>query len=133
MGQAFYTDRLYRDITGALADFDKTLASLQSGQGAGGRFVRDPAGYQSFREAPTALRRSIAGWRGSELAASDRLYTEWNGRISSLIRAVDEFGAEPALSSPQLYDSLNGAAKQLGDALRDFRRDPGKFFRIQVF
>jgi phospholipid/cholesterol/gamma-HCH transport system substrate-binding protein len=132
-GQALYTDRLYRDIAGALADFDKTLARLQSGEGPGGRFLGDPAAYESFREAAAGLRRSIAGWRGSEFFASDRLYADWNGRIASLIGAVDEFNAGPALSSSQLYDDLNEASKQLGDALRNFRRDPKKFLRSKVF
>jgi phospholipid/cholesterol/gamma-HCH transport system substrate-binding protein len=132
-GQALYSDRLYRDIANTLAGFDKTLALLQSGQGPGGRFFRDPADYDSFLDAAAGLRRSIAGWRGSEFVSSDRLYTDWNGRISSLIRAVDEFNAGPALSSSQLYDSLNGASKQLGETLRDLRLDPKKFLRIQVF
>jgi phospholipid/cholesterol/gamma-HCH transport system substrate-binding protein len=132
-GQALYSDSLYRDIVGTLAGFDKTLADLQAGQNPGGRFLRDPAEYDSFRQAAVDLRRSIAGWRGSDLVASDRLYTDWNSRIASLIRAVDEFNAGPALSSSQLYDSLNGAAKELGETLRDLRSDPQKFLRIKVF
>jgi phospholipid/cholesterol/gamma-HCH transport system substrate-binding protein len=132
-GQALYSDRLHRDIFNTLAGFDKTLARLEAGQDPGGRFLRDPAEYQSLRAAAADLRRSIAGWRGSELVSSDSLYTDWNARISSLIRAVDEFNAGPALSSSQLYDSLNGAAKELGEALRDLRSDPKKFLRIKVF
>jgi len=132
-GQAFYTDRLYRDVTGALADFDKDLARLQSGQGPGGRLIHDPADYQSLLQTAAALRRSIAGWHASEFVAADGLYTEWNSRLSSFIQTVDRFGAQPALSSSQVYDSLNGAAKQLVDGLRDFRRNPKKFFRVQVF
>jgi len=132
-GQALYTDSLYRDIVGTLADFDKTLARLQSGQDPSARFFRDPAAYDSFREEAAGLRRSIAGWHESEFFASDRLYADWNGRISSLIRAVDEFNAGPALSSSQLYDDLNSASKQLGDTLRSFARDPQKFLRFKVF
>jgi phospholipid/cholesterol/gamma-HCH transport system substrate-binding protein len=133
LGQAFYTDSLYRKITGPLADLDKALAGLQSGQGAGGQLLRDPAGYESFRQAAVALRHSIAGWRGGELVASDRLYAEWNGRIASFIHAIDQFDAGPALSSSQPYDSLNAAASQLRDGLREFRSDPQKFLRVKVF
>jgi hypothetical protein len=32
-----------------------------------------------------------------------------------------------------LYDRLNGAAKEIGEPLRDFRSDPRKFLRIKVF
>jgi phospholipid/cholesterol/gamma-HCH transport system substrate-binding protein len=132
-GQALYSDRLYRDIVNTLAGFDKTLAALEEGQDPSGRFLRDPAEYNSFRQTAADLHRSIAGWRGSEIIDSDRLYTDWNGRIASLIRAVDEFNAGPAMNSSQLYDRLNGAAKEIGEPLRDFRSDPRKFLRIKVF
>jgi hypothetical protein len=132
-GQALYSDGLYREIVDTLAGFDKTLAALQAEDSPSGRFFRDPAQYESFRQAAASLRNSIAGWRASEFVASDRLYADWNGRISSLIRAVDEFNAGPALSSSQLYESLSGASKQLGETLRDLRSDPQKFLRIKVF
>jgi phospholipid/cholesterol/gamma-HCH transport system substrate-binding protein len=132
-GQALYSDSLYRDITDTLGGFDKTLALLEAGQGPGGQFLRDPAVYQSFRQMAADLRNSIAGWRGSDFAGSDRLYADWNGRIASLIRTVDEFNAGPALNSSQWYESLNGAAMQMGESLRDLRRDPQKFLRIKLF
>jgi phospholipid/cholesterol/gamma-HCH transport system substrate-binding protein len=132
-GQALYSDRLYRDMVATLAGFDKTLAGLQSGQSPSGRFFSDPAVYDSFREAAVNLRRSIAGWRGSQWLASDSLYTEWNDRISSLIRTVDEFSAAPALNSSQLYDSLNGAARQVSEGIRVFRSNPGKLLGTKVF
>ena len=132
-GQALYSDRLHRDIFNTLAGFDKALAALQAGQDPGGRFLRDPAEYDSLRQAAADLRRSIAGWRESELVNSDGLYTDWNGRIASLIQAVDELNAGPALGASQVYDSLNGAAKELSESLRDLRSDPQKFLRIKVF
>jgi phospholipid/cholesterol/gamma-HCH transport system substrate-binding protein len=133
MGQAFYTDTLFRDMVATLAGFDKTLAGLQSGQGPSGRFFSDPAGYDSFRQAAADLRKSIAGWRASEIMTSDSLYADWNRRVSSLIRAVDEFNAGPALTSSELYDSWNGAARQLGETIKDLRSDPRKFLRMKLF
>jgi hypothetical protein len=120
-------------MVGTLADFDKALARLQSGQGADGRFLRDPAQYESFRDTAVGLRRSIAGWRASDFFAADSLYTDWNARILSLIRTVDEFGAGPGFTSTQLYDSLNGSARGLGESLRDLRRDPQKYLRLKLF
>ncbi len=132
-GQALYSDSLYREIVSTLAGFDKTLAALEAGRDPSGRFLRDPAEYDSLRQGAIDLRRSIAGWRGSELVNSDGLYTDWNGRIASLIQAVDEWNAGPASGASQAYDSLNGAAKELSETLRDLRSDPRKFLRIKVF
>ena len=34
--------------------------------------------------------------------------------------------------NPQMYESLNGATREMHELMKDFRRDPKKFLRIQL-
>lgn len=133
VGQALYTDKLYRRISDPLLELERKLALLQSGQGAGGRFLRDPAQYDELLDAAAGVRRSVAELRSGAFMNSDDAYTAWNRSLTSLIRGVDEFNAGPLFNSTQAYDNLNGAAREFGETLRDFQRDPKKFLRMKVF
>src|ERR1035438_7536927 len=46
VGQALYTDALYRKVTEPLRQLDESLARLQSGQGTGGALLHDTQQYQ---------------------------------------------------------------------------------------
>ena len=94
-GQALYSDSLYREIVNPWPVSTRPWRPSKRAGTPSGRFLRDPAEYDSLRQGAIDLRRSIAGWRGSELVNSDGLYTDWNGRIASLIQAVDEWNAGP--------------------------------------
>jgi hypothetical protein len=64
---------------------------------------------------------------------SDRLYVEWNRSVMSLIQSVDEMNASPLFGTSQMYDNLNGFAREWRDTARDFREHPGRFLRLKVF
>ena len=127
------SDRLYRRVLEPLEKLDRSLADLQAGQGAGGRFLRDDAAYAQLREAATGLRDSAARLRASPLLSSDSLYADWTRRAGALIDAVAQFNSGPMLTSTQTYDALDGAARELGNTLHDFREDPKKYLRQKVF
>jgi phospholipid/cholesterol/gamma-HCH transport system substrate-binding protein len=133
VGRALYTDEAYRRISTPLLELDRTLARIQSGQGEAGRFLRDPAQYEQFRNAVADLRGSIAGFRDSNLVRSDALYTGWVRRVDAVIQTVDEANASPLLLTPATYDNLTGAMRELSGAMREFRRDPKKFLRKNIF
>jgi len=133
VGQAIYSDELFRSIHDPLAQLDQTLALIDSGQGPAGRLLRDTAQYQELLAGTQNLRRSIAGLRAAEFFQSDALYTDLSRSVTSLIRSVDDFNADPLMSTTEMSDNLNGFARELQDTVRDFRGDPRKYLRIKVF
>ena len=133
VGNALYTDRLYRRIGDPLARLERGLARLQSGQGDAGRFLRDPAQYEQLRSGAAELRRSIAAVRGQDFVRSDRLYADWNRALESLIRSVDRMNASPLLVRSDVYEGMNGASRELRNAVREFRETPAKFLRLGLF
>jgi hypothetical protein len=133
VGGLIYTDALHRKVIEPLRRFEQALVRLQAGQGAGGRFLEDPAQFEELRRAVAGLRESVAGWRTSEFMTSDAAYAAWNRSLASMIRAIDGFSAGPGFSSSLWYDNLNGAAREWREDLRDFHANPGKFLRAKVF
>jgi phospholipid/cholesterol/gamma-HCH transport system substrate-binding protein len=133
VGGLIYTDALYRKVIEPLRQFEEAFVRLQAGQGTAGRFLEDPAQFEELRHAVAGMRASVAGWRAGELTTSDAAYEAWNQSLASMIRAIDGFSAGPGFSSALWYDNLDGAARELRDALRDFHSNPGKFLRAKVF
>jgi hypothetical protein len=58
---------------------------------------------------------------------------EWNRMVTSLIRSVEEMNANSQLNRSEMYDSLNGLAKEVRDTVKEFREHPSKFLRINFF
>ncbi len=133
IGDVIYSDRLYRRISEPLAELDRKLARLQSGQGAGGKLRRDPAQYEQFRASAADLRRSIEKFQASEFVSSDRAYTDWNRLLTSAIAGVDAFNSSRGFSSTADYDNLAGMLDELRDRARDFRRDPKRYIHRKLF
>jgi hypothetical protein len=129
VGEALYTDKLYRQMMAPVVQLDQTLATLQSGQGAG-VYLRDSAQYDQLRATVTELRQTVAGFAGNPMLQSDEMYRGWTQTVAGLIRSVDDFSASPLLATSPDYDNLNGYVKELRDSIRDFRLHPQKYLRI---
>jgi len=133
VGQALYTDALYRQISEPLRRLDESLARLQSGQGTGGALLRDTQQYEQALAQVADLRRSIESLRGSEMMTSDGAYDNWTKQAEAIVRQVDEFHAGGMLTTTAVYDNLQGMAKELQAQGKDFRLDPRKFLRMKLF
>jgi phospholipid/cholesterol/gamma-HCH transport system substrate-binding protein len=133
VGQALYTDTLYRQITEPLRQLDESLARLQSGQGTGGALLRDTQQYEQALAQVADLRRSIESLHGAEMMTSDRAYRDWTRQAAAIVRQVDEFNAGPMLTTSAVYDNLQGMAKEFQATTREFRENPQKFLRIKLF
>jgi phospholipid/cholesterol/gamma-HCH transport system substrate-binding protein len=133
LGEALYTDRLYRKVSEPVILVDRTLSRLESGQGAAGEFLHDPAQFESLRKELSDLRKSIADLRGGTFVASDEAYVGWNRTAASLIKNVEEMNADPLFSTSDLYESLAGPAKEMRDMVKDFRQNPQKYLRLKMF
>jgi phospholipid/cholesterol/gamma-HCH transport system substrate-binding protein len=133
VGQALYTDAVYRQVSEPLHRLDESLARLQSGQGTGGALLHDARQYAQAQAQVADLRRSIGSLRGAEMLTSDAAYTEWTRRAAAIVRQVEEFGSGGMLATPALYDNLQGMAKELEEQGKEFRQNPRKFLRIKLF
>jgi hypothetical protein len=133
VGQALYTDALYRQITEPLRQLDKSLALLQSGQGTGGALLHDTLQYEQALAQVADLRRSIEDLHGSEMLTSDRAHNDWTRQVAAIVGQVDEFNAGGMLTTSAVYDNLQGMAKELQATTKEFRENPQKFLRIKLF
>jgi hypothetical protein len=133
VGEALYTDALYRKLIEPLRQLDESLARLESGQGTGGPLLRDTQQYEQARAQAADLRRSIASLHGAEMMTSPRAYDDWTRQAVALIQQVDEFNSSPMLTSSAVYDNLQGMARELQTTTREFRENPQKFLRIKLF
>jgi phospholipid/cholesterol/gamma-HCH transport system substrate-binding protein len=133
VGQALYTDALYRKLIEPLRQLDESLARLQSGQGTGGALLRDTQQYEQALAQVADLRRSIGSLHGAEMLTSPRAYDDWTRQTAALIRQVDRFNAGPMLTSSAVYENLQGMAKEVQTTTKEFRQNPRKFLRIKLF
>ena len=85
-----------------------------------------------MRAAAAELRDNTARLRASPFIASDAMYNDWTRRAGSVMDAVAQLTG-PMLVSTGTYDALEGAAREMRDALRDFRENPKKYLRMKVF
>jgi phospholipid/cholesterol/gamma-HCH transport system substrate-binding protein len=131
-GKEVYTERLYRRLLAPVTDLDQSLARLQAGQGAGS-WLRDSAQHDRWLSAVRGARESIEGIRASTFIQSDALWTSLNSWAQSFARSVDEFNSGPTFGSPQMYESWNGAARELERGMKDFREHPQKYLRLKIF
>src|SRR5579872_2209314 len=133
VGSALYTDRLYQQIREPIVQLDQALAKLQSGQGALGQALHDPAQFESALNDIQSLRKSIANLRAGDWMTSDESYAGWNRAVAGWIQNVDEMNSSPLFNTSEMYDNLAGAAREMQSSLRDFRENPRKFLRLKVF
>ncbi|HEY2017225.1 MAG TPA: MCE family protein [Bryobacteraceae bacterium] len=133
MGEALYSDKLFRQISDPLVALDRDLAQLQSGQGPAGQLLRDSAQYDQFQTSAQELRKTVTDLRASDVFKSDQAYNDWNRSLASLIQMVEQMNPDPLLTRSDTYENLNGMAKEFRDTLRDFRQDPRKYLRLKVF
>ena len=133
VGQALYTDTLYRQITEPLRQLDRGLAQLQAGQGSGGALLRDTRQYEQALTQAADLRRSIHDLRGAPMMTDERAYNDWTRQVNAIIDMVDQFNASPLLTNSAVYDNLAGVAKELQTTTKDFRENPKKYLRVRVF
>lgn len=135
LGSLLYGTDTYRDLSLALQRLDGDLAGIQAGHGTAGKLLLDPAAYEEARSQVAEIRRAVEDAGQSSFLASDELFVSLNRGVAALIRAVDGFnegnGAGQYLVNTQVYESLNGAAREMQSSLKEFRTDPRKFLRLR--
>jgi phospholipid/cholesterol/gamma-HCH transport system substrate-binding protein len=133
VGGLLYTDALYRNIHAPILQLDQKIAFLQSGQGELGRLLRDPAQFQQLRGMLQDLQKSIADARQADFMQSGDTYSGWSEAVASLSRQVDNVNSSRLLNAADVYESLNGAARETQKSIKDFRENPRKYLRLKIF
>ncbi|MEO7143257.1 MAG: MlaD family protein [Bryobacteraceae bacterium] len=141
-GKLIYDDQLYNDVRGSIARLDTLMDGLQQGQGTAGKLLKDPALYDDVRQTIGQVRTLLADLNAGKgtvgkLLKSDDLNNRIQATIARLDKTIDRVNSGEGtigqlLVNPALYDSMNGATKELHGLLQDFRRDPKKFLRIKL-
>lgn len=133
IGSLLYTDALFRKVQAPILQLDQKIALLQSGQGEMGRFLRDPAQFQQLRGMLQELQKTIADAHNADFMQSSQSYEGLSATVGSLTRQVDEINTSRMLNATDLYESMNGAAREVQRSVKDFRENPRKYLRMRVF
>lgn len=133
LGDALYTDRIYKQVRDPIVALDKQLAIMQSGHGSIGPMLRDTAEYESLMKTVKDLRTTVSGIGAGPFMRSDELYAGWSRTVAGFVQTIDRFNATPLMERTDVYESLNGMARDLASSLNDFRAHPQKYLRLKVF
>ena len=136
LGQALYTATMHDDLVQSLRQLDDRLMQLQSNP-----LLRDSAQYDQIRDQLGKIRNTLADLNagkgtGGALLTSDATYLDWTRRLAQWIRNVDELNSGEGsmgqmLSSAQMYESLNGALRELQTTMKELRQNPQRFLRVK--
>jgi phospholipid/cholesterol/gamma-HCH transport system substrate-binding protein len=140
---AVFSASLYSKWDKSFRGIDDTLAAIQRGEGAAGRLYASDARYNQLLAKVRELRKSIADFRaemaktGASLRDDEayrkftRLLASADQMLAALNRGEGRFGE--LLTSPQMYESLDGSLRNLDAFLKDFRANPRKYLRVKIF
>jgi phospholipid/cholesterol/gamma-HCH transport system substrate-binding protein len=143
VGQALFSDSLYRKFREPLLRADETLAAIQRGEGAAGRMFASDEQYNAFLRNLRDLRAMLAdaaagkGRLGPMLRDEAgyeklrKLLADTDAMIASLNAGEGKAGR--LLLNAQLYESLNGSLRSMQDLLKDLREHPQKYLRYKLF
>ncbi len=142
-GQFVFTTTLYATWDKSLRQIDDTLQSIQRGEGSAGHLYASDEQYNAMLSQVRDLRKSIGEFRANIAKAEPGLRDEQTyNKITQMLAVTDamisalnrgEGKAGDLLINPQLYESLAGSLKSLGEVLKDFNGNPQKYLRLKVF
>ncbi len=138
-GQAVFTTTLYATWDKSLKQIDDTMQAMQRGEGATGHLFASDEQYNTILGQVRDLRKSIGEFRADMAKAGPGLRDEETyNKITRMLAATDamisalnrgEGSMGELLTNPQLYESLQGSIRNLGEVLKDFNSNPQKYLR----
>ncbi len=132
-GSLISSDALYRQLTATIGNLDKTIAQVQSGQGAAGKMLRDSGQYDQLLSEVKQFRGALNKVGQNDLLQSDAAWVNANRTLATWIQNVDEINRNPALATTSTYENLNGTMLELQHTIRDFQANPRKYLRLKIF
>jgi phospholipid/cholesterol/gamma-HCH transport system substrate-binding protein len=132
IGPVLFSEKLYTDIRTYVANVDKTLASIQNGEGAAGRLFANDEQYDKLLRDLRDLRKSLADASAGSLLHDDAAYLRIRKNIAQTDELIAAFNTGRLLRDQQLYESLNGSLRDLEKLLADLRTNPQKYLRYKI-
>ena len=147
---ALINDRQLLDkFTGTVDRINSLIDDIQHGNGTIGLLVKDRAVYDNAQAAITDLRKSLdqvhtmladlnAGkGTAGKILKSDDLANQIHQTLAKLDTTIDKINSGQGtlgqlLVNPSLYESVDGATRELNGLLKDFRANPKKFLSIKL-
>ena len=136
LGQALFSDVMYKSMRERVLKLDTQLQSIQKGEGATGKLFASDEQYNKLLASLKDLHASIT--RMGPKLQSDAAYE----KVLKLLRDTDrmiltltvgEGATAKLLQNAKLYESLYGSLHGMEVLLKDFREEPQKYMRYQVF
>jgi phospholipid/cholesterol/gamma-HCH transport system substrate-binding protein len=142
-GNAVFSTSLYSKWDKSIRGIDDTLAAIQRGEGKAGQLYASDDQYNRILAKVRDLRKSIGDFQ-AQIAKTDaslqndeayqkltRTLAEMDRKLAAINRGEGQFGQ--LLTSPQMYESLNGSLNNINAFLKDFRANPRKYLRMKLF
>ncbi len=134
--QILFSPKLYDQIHKTVTETDKALAAIQNGEGTAGHLFTSDEQYDSLVRQMKGLRTSLADANASTMLHDDASYRRIVKAIAATDAAIESLNhgggrASELLSNPQLYESLNGSVRGLGEMLKNLQQNPRKYLRIK--
>jgi phospholipid/cholesterol/gamma-HCH transport system substrate-binding protein len=135
LGPALFSNTLYTRIRDYVASLDKTLSTIQRGEGAAGRlFARDQQ-YTDLLNELRDFRKGLAdAGRGLNDDSAYRSIRAMLAQTDATITALSagDGAAGRLLRDQQIYESLNGSLKSMKMLLEDLRVNPQHYLRYKI-
>jgi phospholipid/cholesterol/gamma-HCH transport system substrate-binding protein len=142
IGKIVHDPELYNQVETTLGRFDTVMAGLQNGQGSAGKFLKDEALYNDLHASVQQVNTLLTGLNkgqgtAGKLLKDDQLAKQMSETLTKIDTTIDKLNSGQGtigqlMVNPQLYDSVNGATREMHGLLRDFRANPKKFLRIKL-
>jgi phospholipid/cholesterol/gamma-HCH transport system substrate-binding protein len=142
LGKLINTDEFYDEAHATLTKLNKIADEINAGKGTAGKFLKDPKLYDDLSKSVNQLQAILddlnAGKGTAGMILKDpKIANQVSLTLDKVNTTIDRMNSGQGtigqlLVNPQLYDSANGATRELHELLKDFRANPKKFLRIKL-
>jgi phospholipid/cholesterol/gamma-HCH transport system substrate-binding protein len=135
VGQALFSTTLYSRVQDYVTGIDKTLASIQRGEGAAGHLFASDRQYTDLLKQLRDFRKSLAdAGKGLQDDAGYRAIRKMLAETDATLASMNagEGSTGRLLRDRQLYESLNGSLKGMRILLEDLKLNPQKYLKYHV-
>jgi phospholipid/cholesterol/gamma-HCH transport system substrate-binding protein len=142
IGHLINDNQFYDQLQNVVTQVQNLADGLQKGQGTAGMLLKDPKLYNDVNQTVDDLNTMLANLNAGkgtagELLKEDKIARQVSATLDKLNLTIDKVNSGQGtvgqlLVNPALYDSINGATRQLDGLLKDFRANPKKFLSIKL-
>lgn len=142
LSKLLYDDAVIEDVRRIFARVNQLMDGLDQGQGTLGKLLKDPALHDDLRKTLSEFRQVAVDLNAGKGTAGKLLKDEATiNQINQTIAKIDDLigrinSGQGTLGqlvvNPQLYESLNGATREMHEFMKDFRKNPKKFLSIKL-